>query len=182
MKIVVDSQLSFEEAIAGSAAPSEIIASLELVELTYISTDGLLHQGQMMVNQDIVEDLQAVFSLMWQINFPVHKVVPMSFYNWDDDASMDDNNSSAFCYRKIDNTDRISIHSYGRAIDINPFFNPVQYVDGRLVPAQATYNPNLAGTLFEGSSVVEEFVKRGFVWGGRTRERYFDTHHFDKVV
>jgi hypothetical protein len=182
MKRIIDSQLTFKQAITGSPATDTIIKTLQLIDLMYISTDGLPHQGQMMVNKDIVEDVVEIFRLMWKINFPIHKLVPMSVYNWNDDASMQDNNSSAFCYRKIANTDRISIHSYGRAIDINPFFNPVQYVDGTLLPDKAIYNPEIPGTLFDNSPVVQEFIKRGFVWGGRSREKYFDTHHFDKIV
>ena len=37
---------------------------------------------------------------------------------------MNDNNSSSFCYRTIKNTDIVSNHGKGLAIDINPIQNP----------------------------------------------------------
>jgi hypothetical protein len=39
---------------------------------------------------------------------------------------MADNNSSCFNYRKIANSEIISMHSYGLAIDINPVQNPIK--------------------------------------------------------
>jgi hypothetical protein len=92
---------------------------------------------------------------------------------------MEDNNTSAFCYRFIANTTRLSKHSFGKAIDINPFFNPVVYPDGNVSPNKAKYDIKVPGTFTEESPIVKEFIKKGWRWG-RTFSKYADNHHFDK--
>ena len=45
-------------------------------------------------------------------------------YGANDEKSMAANNTSAFNYRVISGTTKLSNHSYGMAIDINPRINP----------------------------------------------------------
>jgi peptidoglycan LD-endopeptidase CwlK len=176
---VIDSRMTFAEAIAGTKAPQDVIDSLCLVDVGYYSTDGKLHSGQIVVNKAVREDIEAIFKLILDTKFPVAKVVPITAYNWSDDASMEDNNSSAFCYRNIAGTKRLSKHSFGKAVDINPFFNPVVYKDGSTAPAKAHYDKNRSGAFSANHPVVLEFKKRGWRWGGEF-EQYKDNHHFDK--
>ncbi|MCK7509072.1 MAG: M15 family metallopeptidase [Desulfobacterales bacterium] len=51
---------------------------------------------------------------------------------------MADNNSSGFNFRVIADTNKLSLHSFGRAVDINPVQNPVIYPAGIIAPAGAT--------------------------------------------
>jgi peptidoglycan L-alanyl-D-glutamate endopeptidase CwlK len=101
-------------------------------------------------------------------------------YGWSDDESMAANNSSGFNYRYIAGTDKLSQHAYGRAIDINPLFNP--YIRGDVVdPPGGVYDPSRPGTLVAGDAIVQAFEARGWTWGGRWDTRK-DWHHFEKPV
>ena len=51
-------------------------------------------------------------------------IKPAVEYRGSDEASMADNNSSAFNCRKVKGSNRWSKHSFGEAIDINPLWNP----------------------------------------------------------
>ncbi len=50
---LVDASYTFEEAIAGTKAPSDIIHQLELFDVIYLSTDGKIHRGQILSNRKI---------------------------------------------------------------------------------------------------------------------------------
>lgn len=91
---------------------------------------------------------------------------------------MQDNNTSAFNYRKIEGTKTLSKHSTGKAIDINPFLNP-QIKRGKTIPKGAVYNEKTAGTILKESWLVREFTKRGWQWGGNWKSSK-DYQHFEK--
>jgi hypothetical protein len=171
--------MSFEQAIAGTAAPRHIIEVLSMIKICYWSFDDCLHQGQLVIHEAIVQDVLAIFGVIEKLRFPIGKVIPIVRYNWSDEASMADNNTSAFNYRLIESTQKLSHHGAGRAVDINPFQNPVIYSDGRTLPAGAVYDSLRKGTLCVDSPVVREFLARGWRWGGHF-ESPKDYHHFDR--
>ncbi len=177
--IIIDSDLSFEEAIEGTKAPDSVIKNLVLLNIKYISLDGKIHQGQIVVHKDLVEDVKEIFELMLKEKFPIAKMIPIVKYGWSDEKSMEDNNTSAFNYRFVAGTTRLSNHSFGRAIDINPLFNPVIYPDGKKVPVKAKYEIDKPGRLHENHIIVKEFKRLGWRWGGNF-SKYSDLHHFDK--
>ncbi|KAF0158521.1 MAG: cytoplasmic protein [Syntrophaceae bacterium] len=179
-EIIIDSDMSFAEAIEGSAAPLEVIDSLSMIDVTYYSFDGLRHQGQMMVNATLEDDIYEIFQMIEKLKFPVGKVIPIIAYNWEDGDSMADNNSSGFNFRVIEGTNKLSLHSFGRAVDINPVQNPVIYPAGIIAPAGATYRLKNNGTFAAGHPIVQEFIKRGWHWGGNF-EQPKDYHHFEKT-
>lgn len=179
-EIILDSAMSFSEAVSGSTAPLEIIDSLSLVDVIYYSFDGLRHQGQIIVEARLEDDIYEIFQLIEELKFPVGKVIPIVAYNWEDGHSMADNNSSAFNFRVIADTHKLSLHSFGRAVDINPVQNPVIYPAGIIAPEGATYRPQNNGTFTAKNPVVQEFIKRGWHWGGNF-EQPKDYHHFEKT-
>jgi len=178
--VIVDSRLSFPEALAGIGAPLAIIDFLSLLEVMYYSFDGRLHQGQLVVHGRLREELREIFTILQDRHFPLGKVIPIVHYGWSDEASMADNNTSAFNYRLIAGTDRLSNHARGLAIDINPGQNPVIYPDGRSLPPGVVYAPEEPGTIIPEGPVLMAFLSRGWRWGG-----YFDQikdyHHFEKA-
>jgi peptidoglycan L-alanyl-D-glutamate endopeptidase CwlK len=178
-RIIVDSQMSFTEAIDGTKAPDHVIRELCLVDVLYYSFDGKLHQGQLIVHQSVRQEVEEIFALMRSERFPVARVVPIVRYGWSDNASMADNNTSAFNYRRVAGTRRLSRHATGHAVDINPVQNPVIYQNGRISPKDAVYQPGAGGTLSANSSVVRAFIDRGWCWGGHFRTM-MDHHHFQK--
>ncbi|TAL69516.1 MAG: M15 family peptidase [Bacteroidetes bacterium] len=177
--VIIDSQITFEEAIKGTKAPQNVIANLVFLDVKYYSTDSKLHKGQLIIHKDVKQDIEEVFKLILQNKFPIAKVIPIVKYDWSDNASMEDNNTSAFNYRNIAGTERLSNHSFGKAIDINPFFNPVVHKDGTHTPEKAKYDTTKPGTFSAENFIVKEFLKRGWRWGG-TFSSYADNHHFDK--
>lgn len=48
---IIDTLMTFEEAIASTHAPAKIIDSLQLIEVRYWSFDERLHQGQLVVHR-----------------------------------------------------------------------------------------------------------------------------------
>jgi hypothetical protein len=126
--------MTFEEAIAGSEAPSSLVEHLCLIAVPYIGFDGVRREGQLVVHEDVQRDIVDVFGLMAAWEFPIGRIVPMVRYGWSDDAAMADNNTSAFNYRFVAGTTRLSAHAPGLAVDINPMVNPVIYADGRVRP------------------------------------------------
>ena len=179
MPTIIDSRMTFEEATAGTNAPREIIDKLCVVNVRYRAFDGRLHRGQLIIHQEVKTDIVEIFALMERTSFPVFQAVPIVKYGWSDDLSMADNNTSAFNYRVVQGTDRLSNHGFGKAVDINPYFNPVIDEDGRIDPPGAGYIPRRAGTLDDSHPVVQAFLTRGWRWGGHFKPKK-DYHHFDK--
>ncbi len=178
-EIIIDSALSFAEAIAGTTAPEQIIDSLSFIDVFYYSFDGKRHQGQIVVNSELEDDVFAIFMLIEKIKFPLGRVIPIAEFQWDDHQSMAANNSSGFNFRVIEGTTKLSLHSLGRAVDINPLQNPVIYPQGIIAPEGAVYKPGQAGTMSGDHPVVQAFLERGWHWGGNFAQPK-DYHHFEK--
>ncbi len=176
---VFDSAMTFDEAVAGCPAPRAVVSALRLMEVSYCGFDGRLHGGQLLVHASLEEDLRELFALIREACFPLYSVIPIVRYGWSDEASMAANNSSAFNYRFIAGTERLSRHAAGLAVDLNPFQNPVIYEDCEIQPPGAVYQPEAPGTLTESSPVVQAFLRRGWHWGGHF-QHLRDYHHFEK--
>ena len=177
---VIDSDMAFEEAVAGISIPQSILENLRLVDVYYYGFDDKLHKGQLVVHKDVVLDVIEIFELIRESRFPISKVVPISKYGWSDEKSMQDNNTSAFNYRFISWTRVISNHASGLAIDINPMMNP--YIkNGISLPEKSVYDTIKAGTISSGSQLVKEFKQRGWQWGGDWKSLK-DYQHFEKKL
>ena len=177
-KPIVDCNYTFEEAISGTEIPKSIINQITLIEVEYYSFDNLLHKGQVLINKKVVKDIKNIFEFIKSSHFPVAKVIPVVKYNWSDQASMIDNNTSSFNYRKVKGYKVLSPHSYGLAIDINPLQNP--HIKGKTIqPLNAKYDVKALGTIIRDSKLVSEFRNMGWQWGGLWRSSK-DYQHFEK--
>ncbi|WP_062267831.1 M15 family metallopeptidase [Endozoicomonas arenosclerae] len=126
------------------------------------------------------------------MNFPLAKARLMNDYQGDDDASMEDNNTSAFNSRKITGgSKRLSLHAYGTAIDINPVQNPFVSFDENnpglslYKPANGTQYANRQlvrfGKLFRtgmSEEISELFAEQGFIYWGGYWDTPIDYQHF----
>lgn len=178
--LIIDSQLTFEEAIYGISIPQSIISNLVLVDVFYYSFDGSLRKGQLLINKAVKQDIIEIFEFIKESRFPVDKVIPIVKYDWSDEASLADNNTTAFNYRFVSGTRIVSNHAYGYAIDINPMQNP--YIKRtKILPAGAVYDPDAPGTITRDSQLVKEFKKRGWSWGGDWKS-VKDYQHFEKRI
>ena len=107
-------------------------------------------------------------------------------YDADDESSMSDNNSSAFNFRFISHTTKISKHGMGMAVDINTLYNPyVKTVDGELSiePANgADYidrSRDFSHKIDHDDLCYKLFTEHGFEWGGDWTHSK-DYQHFEK--
>ena len=105
-------------------------------------------------------------------------------YNGDDELSMQDNNSSCFNYRIVENIDRLSWHAFGLAVDINPLYNP--YVaNGKIYPKEASSyvdrDKSFVGKIDHDDLAYKIFTKYGWKWGGDF-EYVKDYQHFYKEI
>jgi len=173
--------LTFSESINGVSedCPQWILNNQVLIDVVYYGFDEEIHRGQLVADVRVAGDLQKVFMLMLVIGFPLESVMPISELNWDDFESMRQNNTSAFNFRTVPFSDRLSSHAYGLAIDINPVQNPY-YTGSRIFPEGAVYDPLAPGTLYHGHLVVRLFRMLGWRWGGDWYEK--DYQHFDKQL
>jgi hypothetical protein len=178
-KAISDCNYTLKESLAGKDIPKEIKENLRLVDVYYYSFDNKLHKGQLVIDKDLENDIKWIFEMLKEKRFPIKRVIPVVKYHWSDDKSMKANNSSAFNYRLVANTNRFSNHSTGRAIDINPWQNP-QIIDGAASPKRAVYNPKVKGTISKRSLIVRLFKERGWSWGGDWKTRA-DYQHFEKL-
>jgi hypothetical protein len=176
---IVHSDMTLEESLKGSKAPKEFLDSMIILDVEYYNFDEKLCKGQLVINRAVKQDLVDAFELIKKIKFPIEKVIPIVEYGWSDDRSMEDNNTSAFNYRFVANTTRLSNHSWGRAIDFNPVQNPAVYKDGSKAPKNSDYNTKAKGTLTEDHELVKFFKERGWRWGGDWTSLK-DYQHFDK--
>jgi len=178
--LIVDSDFrSLHDAVRGLDFPDEIRKTLALVDVEYLSYDELLHQGQIVIHEDLVDDVRSLFNSFLETKFLVYQVAPVAAYGWNDEASMAANNSSTFNYRLILGTDRLSNHSFGRALDLNPAQNPYFARDGKVYPEGAAYDPAVPGTITP--EVVKLFKEKGWFWGGDWTVPV-DYQHFEKSI
>lgn len=176
--MIIDSARSFDEAFEGKRVPQFIRRHLSLLDIDYWSFDGTLHRGQMVVNELLADEVRAIFDEIRAARFPIEKMRLMCEYDWNDDLSMADNNSSGYNPRRVSGTRRKSLHASGRAIDINPFLNPWEH-DGIIEPPGAVYDPSKPGTMKDDDAVVRAFLQRRWEWGGHWTTMK-DWHHFQK--
>ncbi len=156
---------------------------LAYVVVTHWNLNNELVQGELIWHKNLATEIVDIFYELYHAQYPIEKMALIDDYDADDELSMTDNNSSAFCSRPIiGKTDTFSQHSYGGTIDINPRLNP--YVKGNTVlPRNATRYVNRTqdqpGLIKEGDACYTAFVDRGYTWGGHWKTLK-DYQHFEK--
>ena len=160
---------------------------LRYVRVLHWGFDNQAHNGELIVNKDIAEDVVEIFTELYEARYPIERMVLVDEYDADDNTSMAANNSSAFNYRVIEGTKRISLHSYGMAIDINPLYNPyIHEVKGEIIvtPVEGAEfedrSLDCPYYILEGDICYQAFTKRGFTWGGEWKKQK-DYQHFQKA-
>lgn len=190
----IDSQMSQAEALAQNPllpAPAEVLAKQVLIEVQYLSFDGLLHQGQVVAHQDVARDIEAFFEQALILKFPIYSVIPIADprFNFDDEISCNQNNTSGYNYREITGGGKISNHSRGLAFDVNTVQNVyVRYDEAGKetyrLPIAAHYDMNAPGTLYKEHPLVHFMETRGWTWGGSWSpiNGPVDYQHFEKPI
>ena len=155
---------------------------LRLLTVSYLGFDGSVGSGELVVHHEVVEDVRGVFRQLYEARYPIEQMQTIDRFDGDDDASMAVNNTSAFNCRPITGGTRWSNHAYGRAVDINPRYNPyhrgsvVLPPDGEQFLDRSRYHPAF---IREGDVVTRAFDAIGWRWGGRWTS-LVDYQHFDQ--
>lgn len=163
-------------------------SELRYVRVLYYGFDKKTHIGELVVNRRIAEDICTIFYKLYRKKYPIEKMVLVDEYHAVDEDSMADNNTSAFNYRPISGTTRLSKHSYGMAIDINPLYNPyIHTMNGKRVcePVNGKKYMNRSKSfpykITKKDLCYKLFTKYGFTWGGSWNTSK-DYQHFEKEL
>ena len=177
--------------------PDISIDELRYIKLNYYDFNNNICYGELIVNESIVEDIVYIFSELFINKYQIHSIKLIDEYeaenqNEADYKSMLDNNTSSFNYRIIKNTNDLSYHAYGLAIDINPLNNPyIININGKLdydsLTKEELYyamnrDENIPHVITHNDLVYKLFIERGFEWGGDWNPKYksLDYQHFEK--
>ena len=160
--------------------------NLRYIHVLHVGFDNQVHEGELVVNKDIADDVLEIFKELYEAGYQIEKVRLVDEYDADDEASMSDNNSSAFNFRFISHTTKISKHGMGMAVDINTLYNPyVKTVDGELSiePANAAdyvdRSKDFSHKIDHDDLCYKLFTEHGFEWGGDWTHSK-DYQHFEK--
>lgn len=164
---------------------------LRYVSVKYYDFYDEVQTGEIICNKLIAQDIVDIFYELYLNGYQIEKIKLIDEYGGDDTLSMEDNNTSSFNYRVVENTSSLSKHALGLAIDINPFYNPY-----------LVYGGNPDGTDYISPKGSESFVNRdldfdhkidkndlcyklfkahGFTWGGDWKSCK-DWQHFQKTI
>ncbi len=206
---IIDSNMTREEAFAGVRCdpPQSVLDRQQLVTVKYWGMDDSgepdykVHQGQVVIDEDLVDEVQVLFAVAYHTEFPIHSVVPVSAFGWEDPLSMAANNTSAFNYRPAGGTNwncaaDMSLHASTvsgiGAIDFNPMQNPYCTSSG-CTPEGASYDDSAPGTLTADHPIIKVatapedapvcmsdvcYEGLGMTWGGNWGNK--DWQHLQK--
>jgi len=170
---------------------------LRYIKVLHYNFYHQIQVGELVVNQAIAEDCRQIFMELFQEEYEINSMYLIDRYYEKDQArngeqvdisSINDDNTSAFHYRKIAGTEVLSNHAYGMAIDINPLENP--YVkEANLQQTVASpykdYNSYKDRTAQRAHMISKDdacyriFKAHGFQWGGEWNGNK-DYQHFEK--
>lgn len=160
--------------------------NLRYIHVLHVGFDNQVYEGELVVNKDIADDVLEIFKELYESGYQIEKVRLVDEYDADDEASMSDNNSSAFNFRFISHTTKISKHGMGMAVDINTLYNPyVKTVDEELSiePANAAdyvdRSKDFSHKIDHDDLCYKLFMEHGFEWGGDWTHSK-DYQHFEK--
>ncbi len=173
---------------------------LRYLRVLHVDFDGETRIGEIIVNAAAAEDTLEVFRELYDADYQIRRMVLVDTYydaewpefahmergNQADSVSIAYDNTSAFNYRVAsNNSNMLSNHAMGRAIDLNPLENPYVYTDGSvdgpdecLAYADRSQAAAWNHMITADDLAVSVFQSHGFSWGGYW-EGDKDYQHFD---
>ena len=147
---------------------------LRYLRLLHWGKEGKPTVGELICHCSVSQALLAVFRRLYDEKYPIESVRLIDDFDADDETSMAANNSSCFNFRRVPGKDKLSLHSLGIAVDINPLYNP--YVrtspEGRLLCSPEGSLPytrreeEFPYKIGPQDPCVRAFADHGFQWGG----------------
>ena len=180
--------------------PNISIEDLRYLKVLHYNFQHQIQVGELVVNQAIAQDCIGIFRELYDKQYEIHSMylADRYFHGTQQDNvtdgeaadynSINNNNTSAFNYRKVAGTEVLSPHAYGLAIDINPLQNPSMApdADGKLTNKYLDLEDYSDRTqvkdhmIVKGDVCYETFIKFGFLWGGEWNGAA-DYQHFEKI-
>lgn len=162
-------------------------SSLRYLTVLHYGMDGRVKRGEMVCHKDVAAALLDIFRQLYKARYPIERMRLIDNYEADDERSMEANNTSCFNYRPVAGSRTLSKHSQGKAVDINPLYNP--YVK-RLEDGTVKVSPKAGRKYADRAKSFRQkidrsdlcyklFVAHGFRWGGAWRS-VKDYQHFEK--
>lgn len=154
---------------------------LREVSVNYVTFDGDIRRGQLIVNRDVGASVARIFTKLFDARFPIRRMQPVEAFNGDTNRSLRADNTSAFNCRRADQINAPfteSPHANGRAIDINPRENPWKDLRCRcwFPSAQQRARTDGPGKIARGGLVWRLFRAEGWIWQNIDVPDYM---HFD---
>lgn len=169
------------------------LADLRYLRVVHYNFEGRIQVGEMIVNTQIADDVLFIFRELFARGYQIRKMHLIDDY-WTGDgvssdaASVADDNTSCFCFRQAANTDTLSKHALGLAIDLNPLENPFLTFDEdgtmHVLPEEgAPYaydrSSDTPHVITESDDAYLLFSEQGFNWGGHWMSP-IDYQHFER--
>lgn len=173
---------------SGSASPEITAEELRYVHVWHFDFDANPVEGELICNEYIAQDLVEIFYTLYRSEYQLQSVRLIEEFDGDDNASMEANNSSCLNHREKAAGSGLSMHAYGLAVDVNPYYNPcVTYgEDGteNVLPASAAAyadrTQRFPYKIDEEDLCCKLFLQHGFIWGGNWNS-IKDYQHFQKA-
>lgn len=163
-------------------------SELRYLRVLHYNLRGEVQTGEMVCNKAIAGDLLAIFRTLYHARYPIERMVLIDEYDAQDGPSMRANNSSGFNFRFVAGTTKLSNHSQGMAVDINPLYNPyVKHSGTRTIidpPESAPYvdrTQDFPCKIDRNDLCYKTFIRHGFIWGGDWTTLK-DYQHFEKEI
>ena len=156
------------------------------LRISCVGADGSAYIGEMVAAADLAEDLLDIFRQLYEAGYSIERMQLIDDYDASDQASMEANNTTCFNFRQIAGSTKLSNHSLGRAVDINPLYNP--YVkktangtiyDPPVAEAYADRDKDFPYKIDHDDLCYQLFTAHGFTWGGDWNS-VKDYQHFEK--
>lgn len=153
-------------------------ADFRYLRLSHVDEHGVEHVGEMVCHRTIAPALIDIFRQLYDARYPIHSIRLIDDFDADDETSMRANNTSCFCYRTIAGTKKMSKHSRGLAIDVNPLYNPCvrtqtnEKGESYTLIQPSTGKPYVNRTrrfpmkIDKSDRAYKLFSAKGFEWGG----------------
>lgn len=161
-------------------------SDLRYIHVLHVDLNGRTKSGEMICSRLIADDLLDIFKKLYEAGYPIESMRLVDDFNADDEVSMRMNNSSCFNFRFMTDKKKLSKHSLGLAVDINPLYNPyVKTVNEKRIVYPATAVPytdrakNYPYKINENDLCCRLFEEHGFTWGGLWTSLK-DYQHFER--
>ena len=159
---------------------------LRHIRVLHWDHDNKTHRGEMICHRSIADTLVEIFKELYKAKYPIQRMVLPHLYGNDDEAQMQDNNTSCYCPRTVKGTTVMSKHALGLAVDLNPLYNPYYKTrkNGSLDVQPSTATPfvdrekEFNYKIDHNDLAYKLFTSHGFRWGGDWKSCK-DYQHFE---